>query len=53
MNLRPQLHAVLAATLASLLAACASVSSPVMQRSGAMAPAPQATADAAAKQQSK
>jgi general secretion pathway protein D len=47
MNLRPQLHAVLAATLASLLAACASVSSPVMQRSGAMAPAPQATADAA------
>jgi general secretion pathway protein D len=47
MNLRPQLHAVLAATLASLLAACASVSSPVMQRSGAMPPAPQATADAA------
>lgn len=48
MNLRPQLHAVLAATLASLLAACASVSSPVMQRSHASAPAPQASSDAAA-----
>jgi len=48
MNLRPQLHAVLAATLASLLAACASVSSPVMQRSHASAPPPQASSDAAA-----
>ena len=48
MNLRPQLHAVLAATLASLLAACASVSSPVIQRSHAAAPAPQASSDAAA-----
>jgi general secretion pathway protein D len=49
MDLRPRLHAVLAATLASLLAACASVAPPVMQRGAAMAPAPQAaTADAAA-----
>jgi general secretion pathway protein D len=47
MDLRPRFHAVLAATLASLLAACASVAPPTMQRSGAMAPAPQATADAA------
>ncbi|MCJ0825662.1 type II secretion system secretin GspD [Luteimonas sp. 50] len=47
MNLRPQLKAVLAATLASLLAACASMSSPVVQRSQARAPAVQPSADAA------